>query len=44
MRFRPNAECPNCNEVYKIGDHPVCPRCPLEGSPNNILTIIEETR
>jgi Zn finger protein HypA/HybF involved in hydrogenase expression len=44
MRFRPNAECPDCNEVYKIDDHPVCPRCPLTEDTKNIITIIEENK
>ena len=30
MRFRPNAEYPNCSEVYKVDDFDSCPNSNCE--------------
>ena len=34
LRFRENAECPNCNEVYKVEDFNSCPNSNCEINPD----------
>ena len=40
MRFKPNAECLYCNEVYKIEDHTTCPNCAINTDTKNITVIV----
>jgi len=35
MKFRPNAECGNCLEIYKEEDFVTCPNCDQKKDKEN---------